>query len=560
MPASPDDPPALVLGPLLRYAGEREATVWVETDRPCTVGVLGHEEPTFWVAGHHYALVCVGGLEPATTTPYEVALDGTIRWPSPETEGPPSVIRTLDPEGPLHAVFGSCQVCVPHVPPYALTKDQDRRGREVDALLALTERLRGGTPTDLPDVLLLLGDQVYSDEISLGTRRRIEERERRGDPARADPPEGQIADFEEYTSLYHDAWGTPAMRWLLSTVSSAMIFDDHDVHDDWNISWTWVQQMRALPWWRERIIGAYMSYWIYQHLGNLSPAELEQDPVYAEVRGGREDAEPVLRRFAEEAAREIAGTRWSYRRDFGRTRLLVLDSRAGRVLDEQRREMLSEEGWAWVQESMDGERDHLLIATTLPWLLSPGLHHLEACSEAVCAGAWGRTAARLGEKVRQALDLEHWPAFHDSFVRLAELIHAVGSGARGPAPASIILLSGDVHHAYLAEASFPGLAPLRSAVIQAVCSPIRNPLDRRERRVLRAALSRPAAALARRMARSAGVAPEPVQWRFVDGPTFDNQVGFVTLDRCGARVAIEKTRPEDWAAPRLHRSLERTVA
>ena len=56
-----------------------------------------------------------------------------------------------------------------------------------------------------------------------------------------------------------------------------MIFDDHDVNDDWNTSETWVRQMRAKPWWEERIIGAFMSYWIYQHLGNLSPQELDKN-------------------------------------------------------------------------------------------------------------------------------------------------------------------------------------------------------------------------------------------------------------------------------------------
>ena len=34
----------LVLGPLLRYTGSTQATVWVETDGPCEVGVLGHRE------------------------------------------------------------------------------------------------------------------------------------------------------------------------------------------------------------------------------------------------------------------------------------------------------------------------------------------------------------------------------------------------------------------------------------------------------------------------------------------------------------------------------------
>ena len=60
--------PALVLGPLLRYVGEREATVWVETDAPCEVEVLGHTARTFQVHRHHYALVVIEGLEPGEST------------------------------------------------------------------------------------------------------------------------------------------------------------------------------------------------------------------------------------------------------------------------------------------------------------------------------------------------------------------------------------------------------------------------------------------------------------------------------------------------------------
>jgi hypothetical protein len=320
-----------------------------------------------------------------------------------------------------------------------------------------------------------------------------------------------------------------------------------------------VREIRTVPWWRERILGAYMSYWIYQHLGNLSPAELAENALLADVRAAH-DAEEILRAFATQAEEEIAGTRWSYRRDFGRTRLLVLDSRAGRVLDEDRREMLSEPEWAWVEDCVTGDFDHLLIATTLPLLLSQGLHHLEAWNEAVCDGAWGRTAARLGEKVRQAIDLEHWSAFQGSFVRLTDLLHEVASGGRGPAPASVIVLSGDVHHAYLAQASFPGRAGIESAVVQAVCSPIRNPLDRNERRALRAALSRSAGAVARLLARSAGVRPAAVRWQFAGKPTFENQIATLQLTGRGAHLTIEKTRPEDWAAPRLHQTLSRTIA
>ncbi len=546
----------LVLGPLLRYVSDTEATIWVETDAPCAVGVLGRTARTFAVAGHHYALVVLDGLDPGSTIAYDVTLDGEPVWPLPDDPYPPCVIRTHDHDhdGRLRLAFGSCRVSVPHCKPYVLSKDDDPRGREVDALLALVQRMRNEPTSQWPDAFLLLGDQVYADEVSPETERFIASRRGRGGA----PPD-EVADFEEYTSLYRESWSDPALRWLLSTVSSAMIFDDHDVHDDWNISDTWVAQMRAKPWWEERIVGAYMSYWIYQHLGNLSPARLYDDPIFCAVQNADGDCDELVRDFARRSAREIAGTRWSFTRDFGRTRLVMLDSRAGRVLAEGKRQMLSDREWEWAEDRCSGDFDHLLVGTSLPLMLGPGMHHLEAWNEAVCDGAWGRLAARAGEQVRQALDLEHWAAFQRDFKRLAVLLEDVAAGRRGPAPATIVVLSGDVHHAYVAEAWFPG-REIESRVLQATCSPIRNPLGRNERRVLRSAFTRPVAALARRMARAAGVKPVSMRWAFAQPPAFDNQIAQLDLRGREATLRIEKTLPEDWRSPRLHPALELDIA
>ena len=546
--------PDLILGPLLRYVSNNEATVWVETQAPCEVAVLGRTARTFTVAGHHYALVVLDGLEPGSTLPYEVHLDGVRAWPPADDPYPPCVIRTHTHDESLRLAFGSCRVSVPHTKPYVLTKDEDPRGREVDALLALVERMRHEPSSDWPDAFLLLGDQVYADEVSPETKKLIARRRGSGGP-----PSDEVADFEEYTSLYRESWSDPALRWLLSTVSSAMIFDDHDVHDDWNISEAWIAKMRAKPWWEDRILGAYMSYWIYQHLGNLSPAGLYDDPIFCAVQDTDGDAEQLVRDYARETAREIAGARWSFYRDFGRTRLVVVDSRAGRVLSEGRRQMLSDREWEWVEDRCSGDFEHLIVGTSLPVMLAAGMHHLEAWNEAVCDGAWGRLAARAGEQLRQALDLEHWAAFQHCFRRLSVLLEDVAAGRRGNAPATIALLSGDVHHACVAEAWFPG-RDVTSRVLQATCSPIRNPLDQRERWALRAAFTRPVAALARTLARSAGVGAPAMRWTFATPPTFDNQVATLDLHGAEARLTIEKTLPEDWQAPRLHLSLSLDVA
>lgn len=99
------------------------------------------------------------------------------------------------------------------------------------------------------------------------------------------------------------------------------------------------------------------------------------------------DAGALLREFALEADCAGGGRQWSFARDLAGTRLVVLDGREGRILDEGHREMFDEAEWQWVTEQTTGGVDHLVIATTLPVLLPPTSHYLEAFIEAVCAGA-----------------------------------------------------------------------------------------------------------------------------------------------------------------------------
>src|SRR5437868_3038164 len=125
----------LILGPMLRFVAETEATIWVETEAPCEVEVLGHTARTFHVEGHH------------------------------------------------------------------------------DALYALAHRLRDLPRDEWPDVLLMIGDQVYVDEDAPTTREFIRSRR---DTSVA--PFDEVADFEEYTRLYWETWGEPVIRWLFSSV------------------------------------------------------------------------------------------------------------------------------------------------------------------------------------------------------------------------------------------------------------------------------------------------------------------------------------------------------
>jgi len=533
VPGGSTERPALRLGPLLRHVGPTSATVWVETTAACTVDVLGHRQRTFTVAGHHYALVVVRDLGPGTSTPYEVRLDDTVVWPLPPSDDvpasrfPQSTIRTPSAGGerPVRIAFGSCR--------YACPPAMDSTSFDPCALDALARDLADAPQDRWPDVLLLLGDQVYADETTPGIQRRI--RERRGE----EPPKDQAHDYEEYTWLYEESWSDPEVRWLYSVVPTAMIFDDHDVHDDWNTSRSWREDVQATSWWAERITAALSSYWVYQHLGNLSPDELEAEPTYAKVLSlaDGEDAEPLLRNLARAADQEADGAkgyRWSFTRDVGRTRIVVLDSRCGRVLDGAR-SMLGDAEFSWAADQLRVDADHVLVASSLPWLLAPALHDIEAWDERLADDPRPRHAA-LGEKLRRAADLEHWAAFRESFQRLTALLTDVARS--GPsAPATVAVLSGDVHHSYVA------LTDTSPPVYQLTCSPLHNTVPGFMRVGFRLAWSRVAERLTRAaLGRLAKVPAAGVRWRRTGGPFFGNALGMVTVEGRLARLTLLSTR------------------
>jgi PhoD-like phosphatase len=511
---------ALVLGPLLRRVVGNRATIWVETTEPTTVevsaGDAGGAARTFTAFGRYYALVVVDGLPVGGATPYRVLLGGEQVWPPADYRFPAPTIRTRAAGAPVRLVFGSCREATPQV----------TKGIPPDALDAYAARL-AASGSDWPDVLVLLGDQVYADVPSPPTRRWLGRRRRHSHP---EAPPDQVADFAEYARLYRESWTDPQIRWLLSTVPSVMIFDDHEVIDDWNTSASWRADAVRQPWWSERISAALASYWVYQHLGNLHPDELGTDPTYPAVTSAA-DATGVLREFGAAADRDRAGYRWSYALDIGDTRLVVLDNRCGRQLEPGRRAMLAPQQWDWFARTVaSGGYRHLAVGCSLPWLLPYGVHHLEAATSSLAESRY-RPVAAIAERLRQAADLEHWPAFGASFEAMAALLSQLDPGV-----ASISVLSGDVHHSYLAAPDLDG-----PPIYQITCSPIHNRVPAFMRQLFRVTWGPRSARVGRLLSRMFGVRPLELRWTKLAGPYFGNAVGTVVHNGQHAYVAIEAT-------------------
>src|SRR6185312_5006453 len=167
----------------------------------------------------------------------------------------------------------------------------------------------------------------------------------------------------------------------------------------------------------------------------------------------------------------------------------------------------------------------------------------------------GRVGAVLGEKLRRVAVMDHWASFQLTFHKLADLVDDVAHGRAGEAPSSIVMLSGDVHHCYLAEVGFRHGSNPHSRVWQAVCSAFRKELAPSEKRIIAFGHSELAERLARGLARAIGVPPLPLDWRVAERPAYANQVATLTLDGDRSALTIEAISGGDWANPRLETAL-----
>ena len=219
----------------------------------------------------------------------------------------------------------------------------------------------------------------------------------------------------------------------------------------------------------------------------------------------------------------------------------MIDSRCGRVLQEGHRQMVGDAEFSWIEaQTEDRDFDHLLVGTSVPWLLPRALHDIEAADEQLTAGVRGRLIARLAERVRRAVDLEHWAAFNDSFERLARLFGRIGRAgpdgactghdlrAVGRRPPHLHQRDGlpgsdgrqDLPADLLADAQQHPAAD--AARVLAGVEAVRQPADRQVSRFGRV----PAAS---------------IDWRTTAGPYFGNYLAMLRFDGRTATFGLEKS-------------------
>lgn len=541
--------PDLRCGPLLRHVDRTSAVIWVEVaegfkaievelagdgpDAP-VMPILATGRPVR-VGDSWYCWIACDWLLPDTWYSYRVVgrREGGSRvdlWPTAKLAGTglPSVFRTMPTWAfdALRVAYGSCRAGFAQDDPAGAEKGLDALLGLASYLVEAWEQRR----STWPQVLLLTGDQIYGDQLSDRLKARFRLPDMRGD----DPD--QATTLAQFAQLYREAWtATPAVRWLLSTLPSFMIMDDHEQTDDWNITAGWVADRRS-PAWTRRLASGLLAYWLYQGAGNLAPREWMGDermrllaprlPPLSDDQTGR------LHRLFESYIRGSRRANWSYAFDAGGTRFVVGDTRMARKLSGHRL-LMNDQAWTDFRDlALDNQRRRVVLVVPGPVLNPHPLHDLfawvadkiendpslfdrlgtaalgglagglggaivggiggflvggpagalgGAIGGAIIGGAAGATAGFfLEEMIEQFLvgptldqDIELWPAFPSSFDRMTTLLEQLVNG-EGTSPKTFVaLVSGDVHFSNIMRGDLVR-ARRRTPVYQFTMSPFRQ--------------------------------------------------------------------------------------
>ncbi|GCE49312.1 PhoD-like phosphatase [Thermosporothrix hazakensis] len=466
--------PHLSIGPILRAIDSSHALLWAELSEPCIVTVIAQKEGasalervtayahTIRVGNHYFAAVLLQGLEPASWYRYTMLTsteaDGTlIPLPTEQLH----YLRTLPASTSAHQlrfVYGSCRQFHPqHTDPLSLF------GNWLQAHATDKEQ-------HWPHLLLLIGDQIYADRPSASFIERYPQFR-----------EGAHT-FDDFAFLYHYAWtANEGIRQVLATLPTYMMFDDHEITNNWNTSPTWRQE--ALQQGLEQtIIDGMVAYWVYQGWGNILPHLYPQHPllrIMQEAEQSGTDCLETLRNVMRAAIYKNYELPWHYTIPTSPT-IFVTNTRADRtsVLQPESdarfaplqimgpQQMADLEQWLQAQTQTPA-----LIVSSVPLLLPPLIGWFE-----YMAGVRGssnnwfkKQLARFGLFLARKGDFDHWPLYHVTWNALRQQL------ARRQL--DTLCFSGDVHFSYAATAQESSGARLH----QLVCTPIHNSLARKHR-------------------------------------------------------------------------------
>ncbi|MCG9712419.1 alkaline phosphatase family protein [Shewanella insulae] len=256
---------------------------------------------------------------------------------------------------------------------------------------------------------------------------------------------------KEWLHLLEFKAGLTKVRRLLAHLPTYMIFDDHDITDDWNLTAKWEQAAYGHPF-SKRIIGnALIGYLVFQGLGN------QKDKFSAEIL-------PQLKQFLasrEEAQHDelidtlLGFDEWHYSLNTS-PKLVVLDTRTQRWRSESNLAkpsgLMDWEALMEFQQQLVGQ-EKVIIVSAAPMF---GVKLIEAVQ---------RAATFIGASL--LVDAENWMAHPGTANTLLSIF------LHRKTPQQFVILSGDVHYSFAYDIGirFRTQGP---QIYQITCSGIKN--------------------------------------------------------------------------------------
>ncbi|MCL1080030.1 alkaline phosphatase family protein [Parashewanella spongiae] len=265
------------------------------------------------------------------------------------------------------------------------------------------------------------------------------------------PPAKQKLWRHQWTQLLKFKAGLPQVRRLLAHIPTYMIFDDHDVTDDWNLTARWEQAAYENPM-AKRIIGnALIGYALFQGLGN-APKKFTHS------------INPLLKQFfdTQSSAHQdeliqalLKFEDWHYSLNTS-PKVVVIDSRTRRWRSESNlgkpSGLLDWEGLMDFQAELI-DQSKVIIVSPAPMF---GVKLIETIQ---------RTATLLGASL--LVDAENWMAHPGSANGLLNIFQ------HRRTPQEFVILSGDVHYSFAYDVHVRGRDSSPN-IYQICCSGIKN--------------------------------------------------------------------------------------
>ncbi len=317
----------------------------------------------------------------------------------------------------------------------------------------------------------------------------------------ADPAVNKDA-FEGFNRSAHHlaryAGVTPTVAQVLANTPTYMIFDDHEVADDWNLNGRWASKVYNREWGRYVVRNGLLAYALMQgwgndpaHFGTDKPGKKVLDAMPASIAGGTPNTNlDILLGFDKTTTAQPKRIVFNYSLENENYKEVVLDTRTHRAINNTTLDspnLIDNLGEQLPERPATATQQVLLVVSPVP-VFSPvvieqmGQPLAQLAIDNIHANTIGEVpgfvsgdeadprrsagCGKRGERGGEKYDREGWSANESGFEAVV---------ARLASYRSVVILSGDVHYASTTTLDYwTKTIPEPARLVQCISSPAKN--------------------------------------------------------------------------------------